>query len=192
MFIRNWKQELFTIPNLLSAFRLLLIPVYIHIYRNAACQADYFLAGAILAASCLTDLVDGKIARHFHMITTVGKILDPLADKLTQLSLTVCLSIRYPILRPVLVLFLVKECFQLFAAIVNFRKGKALDGALMAGKVCTAVLFLSLITLVLFPDLNPALVDMIAVTDAAFLTVAFVQYNLAFFGKHAKVQDIGT
>lgn len=192
MFIKNWKQELFTIPNLLSAFRLLLIPVYIHIYRNAACQEDYYLAGAILAVSCLTDLVDGKIARHFHMITNVGKILDPLADKLTQLSLTVCLSMRYPILRPVLVLFLVKEFFQLFAAIVNYRRGKALDGALMAGKVCTAVLFLSLIALVLFPELNPGVVDLIAVADAAFLTVAFVQYNLAFFGKHAKVQDIET
>ena len=173
-------------------FRLVLIPVYIYIYLNATQQEDYYLAGAILAVSCLTDLVDGKIARHFHMITNVGKILDPLADKLTQLTLTVCLSMRYPILRPVLLLFLVKEFFQLFAAIVNFRRGKALDGALMAGKVCTAVLFLSLIALVLFPDLKPQVVDAIAVVDAAFLTIAFVQYNLAFFGKHAKVQDIDT
>ena len=192
MFIKNWKKEVFTIPNLLSTFRLLLIPVYIHFYRNAARQEDYFLAGGILALSCLTDLVDGKIARHFNMITNVGKILDPLADKLTQLVLTICLSMRYPILRPVLVLFLVKEFFQLFAAIINFRKGKALDGALMAGKVCTTVLFISMITLVLFPDLKPRIVDVIAVVDAVFLTIAFVQYILAFFGKHAKVQDIET
>lgn len=192
MFIKNWKQELFSIPNLLSMFRLILIPVYIYIYRNATRQEDYYLAGAILAVSCLTDLVDGFVARHFNMITTLGKLLDPLADKMTQLALTICLSMRYPILRPVLVLFLVKEFFQLFAAIVNFRKGKALDGALMAGKVCTTVLFLSMITLVLFPDLNPRIVDLIAVTDAAFLTFAFVRYNLAFFGKHAKVQDIET
>lgn len=192
MFIKNWKKEVFTIPNLLSAFRLLLIPVYVHIYCNATCQQDYYLAGAILAVSCLTDLVDGKIARHFHLITNVGKILDPLADKLTQLVLTICLSMRYPILRPVLVLFLVKEFFQLFAAIINFRKGKALDGALMAGKVCTTVLFISMIALVLFPDLKPRIVDVIAVVDAAFLTIAFVQYILAFFGKHAKVQDIET
>ena len=192
MFIKNWKKEIFSIPNLLSMFRLVLIPVYIYIYLNATQQEDYYLAGAILAVSCLTDLVDGKIARHFHMITNVGKILDPLADKLTQLTLTVCLSMRYPILRPVLLLFLVKEFFQLFAAIVNFRRGKVLDGALMAGKVCTAVLFLSLIALVLFPDLKPRVVDAIAVVDAAFLTIAFVQYNLAFFGKHAKVQDIDT
>lgn len=190
MFIKDWKKEIFSIPNLLSLFRLVLIPVYINIYLNATKPAHYYVAGAILAVSCLTDMVDGKIARHFNMITTVGKVLDPLADKLTQLALTICLSMRYPVLLPVLALFLIKEFFQLFAAIINLRKGKALDGALMAGKICTTVLFISLITLVLFPELNPMVVDIIAVVDAIFLAIAFVQYNLAFFGKHAKVQDI--
>lgn len=190
MYIRNWKKEIFSIPNLLSLFRLVLIPVYIYIYLNATEAEDYYIAGGILAVSCLTDLVDGKIARHFNMITNVGKLLDPLADKMTQLALTICLSMRYPVLQPVLVLFLIKEFFQLFAVIINYQKGKALDGALMAGKLCTTVLFLSLIALVLFPDLSPAIVNAIAVLDALFLTFAFISYNLAFFGKHAKVQDI--
>ena len=190
MFIKNWKKELFSIPNLLSLFRLVLIPVYLNIYLNASEPAHYYLAGSILAVSCLTDMVDGKIARHFDMITNVGKLLDPLADKMTQLALTVCLSTDFPVLVPVLVLFLIKEFFQLFAFIINFRKGKALDGALMSGKICTTVLFLSLITLVIFPDMNPMIVDCIAIVDAIFLTIAFIHYNLAFFGKHAKVQDL--
>lgn len=192
MFIKDWKKEIFSIPNLLSLFRLVLIPVYIYIYLNASEPSHYYVAGAILAVSCLTDLVDGKIARHFNMITTVGKILDPLADKFTQLALTVCLSMRYPVLQPVLALFLIKEFFQLFAAIINLRKGKALNGALLAGKICTTVLFVSLIALVLFPELDPVVVDVIAIVDALFLTIAFIQYNLAFFGKNAKVQDIET
>ena len=75
MFIKDWKKEIFTIPNMLSLFRLVLIPVYVFIYLNADGQDDYFLAAAILAVSCLTDLIDGKIARHFNMISTVGKIL---------------------------------------------------------------------------------------------------------------------
>ena len=192
MYFKNWKRELFSIPNLLSLFRLFLIPVYMHIYLHASKPEDYYLAGAILAVSCLTDLLDGQIARHYHMITTVGKVLDPLADKTTQLTLTVCLSLHYPVLYPVLALFLIKEIFQLFAAIIHLRQGKALDGALPAGKLCTAVLFLSLITLVLFPELKSGIVDIIAITDGIFLTVAFIQYNLAFFGKHAKVQNIET
>ena len=187
---KNWKKELFTIPNMLSLFRLALIPVYISIYLGATEPSEYFIAGMILAVSCLTDMIDGKIARHFNMITTVGKVLDPLADKLTQLALTVCLSMRYPVLRPVLLLFLTKEFFQLFAAIFNYRKGKALSGALLSGKICTTVLFISLIIMVLIPNLSSGFVTVIALLDGTLLAFTFIQYIFAFFGKNAKVQDI--
>ena len=190
MFIKNWKKEILTIPNLLSLFRLVLIPVYVYIYLNATETYQYMTAGTIMAVSCLTDLIDGKIARRFNMISTLGKILDPLADKLTQFTLTVCLSLKSPALRPVLILFVIKELFQLIAGIVNLRKGKMLPGALMAGKVCTTILFISLIAMVLFPEMNPALVDAIAVVDAAFLAFSFVSYILAYFGKNTKVEDM--
>ncbi len=188
--MKNWKKELFSIPNMLSMFRLILIPVYIYIYLNATEPSHYYVAGGILAVSCLTDMVDGKIARHFNMITNVGKVLDPAADKFTQLALTVCLSMRYPVLRPVLMLFLIKEFFQLFACIINYRKGKALDGALMAGKICTTVLFISLTVLVLFPEISITVVNIIALIDAVFLTISFIQYIFAYFGKHSKLQDM--
>lgn len=190
MFINDWKKEVFTIPNMLSLFRLVLIPVYVVIYLNATEMYEYFLAGAILAVSCLTDMIDGKIARHFNMISTVGKILDPIADKLTQFTLTLCLSIKYPVLRFVLVLFVIKEGFQGIVGLMNLRRGKMLPGALMAGKVCTTVLFLSLIILVLMPDLKQEIVNAIAITDTAFLSISFVNYIFAYFGKNAKVQDL--
>lgn len=190
MFIKDWKKEVFTIPNLLSLFRLVLIPVYVSVYLNAQEDWQYHLAAAILAVSCLTDLIDGKIARHFHMISTVGKVLDPLADKATQFTLTLCLSVHYPVLRPVLVLFIIKEGFQLIAGIVNFRKGKMLPGALMAGKICTSILFVSLIALVLFPEIPLNAVNTIALVDTCFLFFSFVSYILAYFGKNTKVQDM--
>lgn len=189
MFIKDWKREVFTIPNMLSLFRLLLIPVYTIIYLNAREAQDYFLAASILAVSCLTDMIDGKIARHFDMISTVGKVLDPLADKLTQLSLTVCLSVRYPVLRGVLILFVIKEVFQVSTVYVMFRRGKVLPGALFAGKICTTVLFVSFIVLILMPELPLKLVTAIALVDAAFLANAFINYFLAFFGKNQKLQD---
>ena len=71
--IKDWKKDIFTIPNLLSLFRLVLIPVYMAIYLNARVMADYIIAAVILAISCLTDMVDGKIARKYNMISTVGK-----------------------------------------------------------------------------------------------------------------------
>ena len=190
MFMEKWKKEILTIPNLLSLFRLVLIPVYVVIYLNATTPMDYLLAGTILAASCLTDMVDGQIARHFNMISTVGKVLDPVADKATQFTLTLCLSLKYPALRSVLVLFVVKESFQLIAMIASYRKGKALPGALLPGKICTVVLFISLIAMVLFPTMSTKLVEAIAVIDAAFLAVSFISYILAYFGKHTKVEDL--
>ena len=182
MFMNDWKKEVFTIPNMLSLFRLLLIPVYVSIYLNANETHEYFLAGSILAVSCLTDMIDGKIARHFNMISTVGKILDPIADKLTQFTLTLCLSIKYPILRFVLVLFVIKESFQGIVGLIHLRKGKMLPGALMAGKICTTVLFLSLIALVLLPDIEPKIVEAIAILDTAFLSFSFIIYIFAYFG----------
>jgi len=189
MFKGNWKKEIFTIPNLLSMFRLVLIPVYVVIYLRATTTMEYLLAGSILAASCLTDMVDGQIARHFNMISNLGKVLDPVADKATQFTLTLCLSLKYPSLRPVLLLFVVKESFQLIAMIVSYCHGKALPGALIPGKICTVVLFVSLIAMVLFPNMNVALVDAIATVDAVFLAFSFVSYILAYCGKHTKVED---
>lgn len=188
--MNSWKKDIFNIPNLLSLFRLALIPIYVYIYLNATDSWEYWVAGSILAISCLTDMVDGMIARKFNMITPLGKLLDPVADKFTQLVLTICLSLRYPVMRPVLVLFLMKEFFQFFAALINYRKGKALDGALLAGKICTTVLFLSFTILVVIPNLNASLVNAIAMVDGFFLIFAFVQYFFAFVGKHAKVHDI--
>lgn len=189
MFIKDWKREVFTIPNMLSLLRLLLIPVYTIIYLNAQHPQDYFLAASILAVSCLTDMIDGKIARHFNMISNVGKILDPLADKLTQLSLTICLSVRYPVLRGVLILFVIKEVFQVTTVYIMFQRGKILPGALFAGKICTTVLFVSFIILILMPSLPQNLVTAFAIVDAAFLSNAFIKYFLAFFGKNHKLQD---
>lgn len=190
MFIKNWKKEILTIPNLLSLFRLVLIPVYMYIYLNATQPYQFYTAGMILAVSCLTDAVDGKVARHFNMISTLGKILDPLADKATQFTLTLCLSLKYPVLHPVLALFVVKELFQAVLGIINLAKGKMLPGALMAGKVCTTVLFVSLITLVLFPEMNPIAVDLIALVDGIFLLISFVSYIFAYFGRNRMVQDL--
>lgn len=190
MYIKDWKRELFSIPNLLSFFRLVLIPVYAYIYLNATQTYQYFIAGSIMAVSCLTDMIDGKIARHFNMITTLGKILDPVADKVTQFTLTLCLSLKYPVLLPVLSLFVVKEGFQLIAGLFFWRKGRMLPGALMAGKVCTTVLFISLIALVLFPNMNPAAVNLIALVDSVFLFISFINYILAYFGRNKIIQDM--
>lgn len=190
MLFKNWKKEILTIPNLLSMFRLVLIPVYIAIYLNAENAADYYLAAGILAVSCLTDMIDGKIARHFNLISSFGKILDPLADKATQFTLIICLNIKYSFLWYLVILFVLKESFQLIAGGINLRKGRMLKGALISGKVCTTVLFVSLIVLVMLPNLSADIVKVIAFVDAIFMLVALIEYIIAYFFKDNKFQAL--
>lgn len=190
MFIKDWKKEIWTIPNLLSLFRLALIPVYIFIYLNASSNADYYLAAGILAVSCLTDLIDGKIARHFHMISKVGKILDPLADKFTQFSLILCLTVKHPILWYLVVLFVVKESYQLVAGGINLKKGKMLKGALFSGKICTTILFVSLIIMVMFPNLSENTVWVIFITDMVFMLISFTDYLITYFKRENRFQAL--
>ena len=188
--IKKWKKEIFTIPNMLSLFRLGLIPVYIRIYIHATEAAHYYLAASILAISCLTDMIDGKIARHFNMISTLGKILDPIADKATQFAMIVCLGFRYPILTYLVILFVIKESFQLIAGGIALKKGLMLEGALFAGKICTTVLFISLIILVMMPGLSSDAVTIITAIDSIFMLISFAQYVNAYFGKKKMLHRI--
>ena len=190
MIIKDWKKDILTIPNLLSLFRIILIPVYVVIYLNATEPAHYYIAGGILAVSCVTDWVDGKIARHFNMISTVGKVLDPFADKATQFTLILCLAITRPILWIIIGLFVVKESFQLIAGLITFRKGQMLTGALFSGKLCTAVLFLSLIIMVLWPELSDTAVIIITAVDGVFLLVAFAEYGYAYLKHTSMIQEL--
>ena len=183
MHIRSWKRDIFTIPNCLSLLRLAMIPVYVSLYRNAKTPADYALSAGVLACSCLTDAADGFIARKFHMQSSLGKLLDPIADKATQITLTVCLSFHYPVLSLVMALLVAKEVFQILGAVVLVKRGQPLPGAMPAGKVSTAVLFVSLITLVLLPKLPAIVVDMVAAVDSVLLILALFTYYVAYFNK---------
>jgi len=190
MLIKDWKKDVFTIPNVLSLFRLVLIPIYVVIYLNAKDAADYYLAAGILAVSCLTDLIDGKIARHFNMISSLGKFLDPLADKATQFTLIMCLVVKYNILWYLVGIFVLKESFQLIAGGIILRKGKMLKGALYSGKICTTILFVSLILMVMLPNLSEKTVNIIALVDAVFMLIAFADYVVAYFFKENKFQSV--
>lgn len=192
MFIKDWKKDICSIPNLLSLLRLILIPVYVTIYLNARESTDYYLAAGILAVSCLTDMIDGKIARHFNMITSLGKVLDPLADKLTQFTLILCLALKVEntLLWYLIGLFVLKESFQLIAGSLRLRKGIMLKGALLSGKICTTILFISLILMVMMPDMPLKTINIITIIDALFLLIAFVHYVVAYYCMDSKFQAV--
>ena len=192
MYMKDWKNKIFSIPNVLSMIRLALIPLYIIIYLNAESYFHYYVSAGILAVSCLTDLIDGKIARHFNMVTTIGKVLDPLADKATQFTLILCITIRknLPLLWGLIGLFIIKESFQLIAGSMILRKGKILAGAVLPGKISTAILFITLVLMIMLPDLSDSTINTIALVDAGFLAISFFAYILVYAGKIKLIQDI--
>ena len=188
--IKNWKTEIMTIPNLLSLLRLLLIPVYVIIYLNATETWHYYLSAVVLAVSCITDMVDGYIARRYNMITNLGKLLDPVADKATQFALTLCLASRFWMMYLMILVFVVKESFQLIACGLNLRNGKGLDGALFSGKVCTTVLFVTMTLMVMLPEMSVLTGNLMSAIDTVFLLIAFGDYAIAYYGKQSMVVEL--
>lgn len=144
-------HEYFSIPNILSYFRLILIPVYLVVYFSAEDERGYYWAALVIVLSGLTDMLDGKIARHFNMITEWGKLIDPVADKLTMAAVALSLAFRFPLMILVFVLYVVKEGFMAVMGFIMLRRGFRMDGAMWYGKVCTAVTYGVVFLLVILP-----------------------------------------
>nr|MCR5151173.1 CDP-alcohol phosphatidyltransferase family protein [Clostridiales bacterium] len=89
--IKDLLDGAFTVPNLLTVVRIILVPFFAVEYYHR----NYLAAVIILAVSGLTDFLDGKIARKFNQVSTLGKLLDPLADKATQITLAVLFFITF-------------------------------------------------------------------------------------------------
>jgi len=149
------KEELFSIPNLLSYFRILLIPCFVYLYLSATKESEFIAAAMILIISGLTDLLDGKIARKFNMITEMGKALDPLADKLTQAAVAICLTFEIKYFFIIVIIMVIKESFMLFANIISMKLYKRkLGGAEWFGKVTTAIVYLVMFLLIIMPNME--------------------------------------
>ena len=188
--MRYDKKEIFTIPNFLSVVRILLIPLYAYLYMKAQTAKEYITAAAVFAASAITDMVDGIIARKFNMTSRIGIMLDPFADKLTQGVIILCLTIRNINVLPLLIIFLIKEGFMLFMGCALLKQGKMLRGALFTGKICTAVLFVSMIALVVFNDLPRNAVIGIVCTCTVFMLISLLSYARNFFMRSSLIRDI--
>ena len=169
-------REYFSIPNLLSYFRLILIPVYLLVYFNAEEPKDLVWAALVIAVSGLTDMFDGKIARHFNMITEWGKLIDPVADKLTLAAVALSLAFRFPLMRLVFALYVIKETFMGVMGLIMLRRGSKLNGAMWYGKVCTAVTYLVIFVLLLFPELPPWAQTLLIRLQIAVTLMAFALY----------------
>ena len=179
--MKDMKKDMFTIPNILSYFRIALIPVFIILFINAYSRngVGYHIAAVVvLLVSGLTDMLDGKIARKFNQITELGKIVDPLADYLTQFAVVVCLAIEYKLLIAVIALLVVKELSMAILGVFFLRKGKKLSGAQWYGKVSTVVFYAVMFVLLAVPyaKMPFALSTVLIIISGAWMLFSFVMY----------------
>lgn len=172
------RKKIFSIPNILCYVRILLLPVFAVLF----CMKQDVAAACVVLLSAATDVVDGIIARKCHMETELGKILDPLADKLTQAVVSGCLLIRYPVMWILFTVIIVKESFQGIGGLLLYRKMKSMRSSEWFGKLSTAFFYAVMAYLVLFaPEPSGAWFVVAPVLISTGLMVfALVRYAIRF------------
>lgn len=171
-------NKVFTIPNILSMLRIALIPVIVWLYHV---KGEYRIAAGLLVASGATDVVDGFIARHFNMVSDLGKVLDPIADKLTQTAVLICLLPQFPMMWLPLGLLVIKEFISAVWKICVIHKTKRIDGAQWHGKAATVLLFAMILLHILWPAIPPAASMGCIVSSSAMMVLSFLLYSLGNF-----------
>lgn len=173
------------IPNILSVLRLCCIPVFIWLILNGKRVA----AAAVFFGACCTDVLDGMLARHYGWITSLGKILDPLADKLMQFAVLLSLVLTSEgttrvVSLIVLILFSVKELLMLAGGLVVLRVRKDVVVSAWYGKLATTMFFVITMTLILVPNHATLSIALLVLLLCTILFALLMYYFKAFRGRY--------
>lgn len=139
-------KHIFTIPNILSYIRILLIVPFVILFV----EEQYFWAATCLILSGLSDCIDGFLARKLNQVTQIGKMLDPLADKLTLIAIGVCICIKQPMVIPVILVMVTKDILMIIGASYMMKKGVLPFASEWYGKAATTCFYVSVTAIVVF------------------------------------------
>ena len=173
-----------TVPNLLSLIRILLIPVFGVLFY----QGHIGWAVIILVLSGLTDFFDGKIARRFNQISELGKMLDPIADKLTQITIAVVIFLEFnksqnPTMqwfKWVFLFFLFKELLMVIIGAIMLACGLRPVAAEIYGKVATFVFYAVMVLVIAFGPEIGALRTLFVLPDWLMIGLVILAAVLTF------------
>ena len=170
------KDRVFTVPNLLSLLRLLMVPWIAVRYRSG----DSLAAAALVVCSGLTDVADGLIARRWNQVTNLGKILDPVADKLTLGTMIFCLIPKYRSMILLLTLFLMRELVMAGLGLAMIHTREEVHSARWYGKAATALLYAAVFYLMLRPQAGGEGARVLIGGCAAVVALAWLGYLLRY------------
>lgn len=182
---KDGEDKIFTIPNLLSMFRIVLIIPMIVFFLSK----NYIGAVICIVISGLSDMFDGMIARRFNQISKLGKMLDPIADKLTLVAVIICIGILIPNLRLLVIILATKDILMLIGGAYLIHRGITPPAAKWYGKIATVVFYISVTAIVgievfggaqLAAQLSVLITTLLTVTSLVMI-FALVMYAILFF-----------
>lgn len=182
------NNRIVTIPNILSVVRILLIPPFVILFLRKM----YLISAIIVVLSGLTDFVDGFIARRFHQESELGKILDPLADKLTLIAVGLCLIYIEPFVLPLMVILVGKDVLMLIGGSYIIRNGVIPPHSNWYGKLGTTMFYVTVIAIVAMKVVgyeNRVLAIVMLSLTAAMMIFSLIMYARVFFRLNAEIRQ---
>ena len=179
------------IPNILSAFRILLVFVFVYVFFLDY-PANLIPALAVFLCAGLTDVIDGFLARRFGWITDVGKLLDPFADKLMQCTVLVCLAIKGLIPTWLPICYLAKELAMVIGSVLLLRRHSVVTSSRWFGKAAVCIFYASIFALMIAPaffEANAFLRDILSIVMLGAAIAAIVSYFVEYFIRRLRVSQ---
>ena len=169
-------------PNILSIFRLCLVPLFVVVYFSGIPNAPLW-AAVVYVIATFTDYLDGHLARKYNCITNLGKVLDPLGDKMLTFAVLSCITISGLIPWWILVIMAAKElCLGLGGLIIHRRAKVEIPPSNIIGKAATVMFFVVCIALLLFPDIPHSVAVALICVCLAVSLAALVSYAKVYLG----------
>lgn len=172
----RYKHKIVTIPNILSFCRLCLIPVIVWLY---CIEKNYLWTTILFIISGLTDIVDGFIARKFDMISDFGKAFDPVADKLTQISMLFCLVTRFPLMLIPLVILIAKEILAVVMNMLTLKKAGFVVAAVWHGKLNTVLIYSTMFIHIVWFNIPITVSNILIIICIAMMLISSVLYTIS-------------
>lgn len=177
----NNLSMIFTVPNIISFIRIILIVPFVLFFLNE----EYIHAFSCVLFSGASDCLDGFLARKLNQVTVLGKILDPIADKLTLVAVIICLGILIPTIFPLVVALVAKDVLMLTGGYYLLRRGITPPQAKWYGKVSTIIFYISVVTIVFYKAFLvktlPLLTAVLLIITTVSMMFSLVMYARTFF-----------
>lgn len=170
------------VPNYITIFRLILVFVFIFLFgsdidnKSLYCVITFFVAG-------ISDVLDGFLARKFKIVSNFGKLMDPLADKLMQITVAVCMATIEHSLSWVPIFLILKELVMILGAAKLLKKDKIVVQANFFGKLASVIYFLVFLVIMIFENINPYVKQGLCISFVAVSILAFINYINAYSKK---------